>query len=226
MDRFFHSLKFLIRECPVTFYLILINALAFVVTLGTGGFETVNLVRLGGLAPVLAVQDGEYWRVLTSMFLHGGTLHFIVNMIALYYLGVPSERGMGSLRYLILYVLSGIGSGVAVILLEDEYTLTVGASGALYGLMAALFLTTLRKRDWFSPASARSIRSMIIMNFAITFLFPSISISGHLGGFAVGLVAGLVLIPEIPHFARRADNPMDWKPSDPKDPKDPEDPLA
>jgi rhomboid protease GluP len=210
----------------VTFYLILINTLAFVVTVATGGFDVQNLVRLGALAPALVFQDGEFWRILTSMFLHGSVMHFLMNMVALYYLGTPSERGMGSFRYVLLYLLSGFGSGAAVILLGDPYTATVGASGALYGLMGALLLTTFKKWKWFTPASARSIRSMIVLNFVITFLFPAISIPGHLGGFLVGVVSAFFLLPKVPRFFRAPDRVPNNPPTDPDDSQDPPDPFV
>ena len=203
MNGFLDSLKRAFRITPVTADLIVINAIMFVVTLLTGGFETDNLVRLGGLVPAFVTENGEWYRVLTAMFMHGGVLHFAMNMIALYYLGSAMERSIGPVRFLGLYLAAGLGADLTIVFLGAANELTIGASGALYGIMAALFYITFSHRNWFTPASVGSIRKMIAINFAITFLIPNISIVGHLAGFAIGFLAAVALIPKIPYFARR-----------------------
>jgi len=188
--------------CPVTFYLILINAALFFVAVFTGGFTINNLIRLGGLVPSYVIVQKEYYRILLSMFLHGSTIHFLMNMVALYYLGTVMERTMGHIRYLALYFITGIGAGVMIVLFGARNDLTVGASAALYGIMAGLFYITLRKPRWFNPAGVRAIRIMTLINFGITFLFPNISIIGHLSGFVLGFLLCLVLMPDKPDFLK------------------------
>jgi rhomboid protease GluP len=211
MNRFLARIRALYRICPVTFYLISLNTIFFVLTLLTGGFTSENLIRLGALVPAYVTVNGDYFRILTSMFLHGNVFHFLSNMLALYFLGVGMERCLGPLRYLILYFLSGIGGAIAILLFGNPLIPTIGASAALYGIMAGMLAIVLMKRPWFTPGSARSIWTMMILNFVITFVFPSISILGHIGGFVVGLILAFFLIPKIPYFVRYrpiVDNPI------------------
>lgn len=202
MERLILRIKALYRICPVTFYLLSLNTIFFIITLATGGFGTENLFRLGALVPAAGFENGEVLRILTSMFLHGGVFHFLSNMLALYFLGVGMERCLGPLRYLILYFVSGLGGALAILLFAEPYSLTIGASAALYGIMAGMIGIILKKRPWFRPGSARSIWTMMILNFAITFAVPSISIYGHLGGFIAGLIVAFLIIPKTPYFAR------------------------
>ncbi len=192
-----------VRYCPVTFYLILINTALLVVTLFTGGFSVLNLARLGGLVPFYVTEEGEYFRIVSSMFLHGSITHFILNMIALYFLGSAMEQVFGHIRYFALYFLSGIVSGVMIVIFGDGLTLTIGASGSLYGIMSGLLLVTIKRPNWFTRHAIGTIRNLTIINFVITFLFPNISIIGHISGFATGFLLALLLIPTTPDYLRK-----------------------
>ncbi len=205
-----------IKKYPVTFTLLAANLFMFIFVLFNGGYPS-NPVELatvlrnnGGLSPNL-VSQGEYWRILTAMFLHAGFLHFFLNSFFLYYIGSFVERMLGSLKYGILYFISGIGSGIFVWLLSNPLTITVGASGALYGVMAGLFLMTFIKSSWFHPRSIRSIRMMVAINIFFTFASMigdgSISVWGHLGGFVVGLIVIYVIMPKEPYNINRIYRP-------------------
>jgi len=198
----FMLLKKYAKNHPATFWLIVINSLMFLITIVTGGFSNTNLFALGALLPSSVKTDGEFIRILLSMFLHGSFFHYLTNMIALYFLGTAMERTMGPLRYLLLYFISGIGGGIAIVLFGNLNTLTVGASGALYGIMAGMLYITFTKKTWFTLASVRSIRRMTILNLIITFMFPNISVIGHLAGFVFGFIASAGLIPKYPYFVK------------------------
>jgi membrane associated rhomboid family serine protease len=149
-------------------------------------------VHLDGALVVPWVADGEYYRLITSMFLHYGLLHLGMNMWALWVLGRSLEVALGPLRFLALYLLSGLGGSVAIYLFTDAYTYpptqTSGASGAIFGLFAALFVVLRRMgRD------SSSVVPILLINLVITFTVPGISIAGHLGGMVTGAVvaAGL-----------------------------------
>jgi rhomboid protease GluP len=202
MSNIIHSIQKYVKNCPLTAGIFVVNTLMFLLTLATGGFGTDNLLRLGALVPILVKTGGEYYRILTSMFLHGNVIHFLSNMVALYFLGTAMERCLGGIRYLALYFLTGIGCGLAIVLFGNPLDLTIGASGALYGIMAGMLFITFRNRNWFTPASVRSIRQTTLLNFFITFLIPNISIIGHVTGFVLGLLASFFLVPAIPHFVR------------------------
>jgi membrane associated rhomboid family serine protease len=147
--------------------------------------------EFAGHAPV-AVADGEYYRLLTSMFLHAGILHLLLNMWALWVLGRPLEGVLGPLRFLGIYLLSGLGGTVAAFVFSPEVP-TVGASGAIYGLFAAYFLVLRRLgRD------ASAILPVIIINIIFTLTFSEyISVAGHFGGLITGaaVTAAMVYAP-------------------------------
>ena len=130
------------------------------------------------------VADGEYYRLLTSMFLQYGPLHLLMNMWALWILGRTLEGVLGPVRFLALYVVSGLGGSVAAYLFTPAAS-TAGASGAIFGLFAALFVVMRRLgRD------TSSVLPILVINIAISFA-PGISLAGHLGGLITGaIVAG------------------------------------
>jgi membrane associated rhomboid family serine protease len=133
------------------------------------------------------IAQGEAYRFLTSMFLHSGIIHLALNMWALWVVGRVIEQALGPARYLGLYLVSGLGGSLAVYLFGGP-GLTVGASGAIYGLFAALVILLRRVgRD------ASSMLVLIAVNIVFTLTIPNISIPGHLGGLATGALAALGL---------------------------------
>lgn len=144
------------------------------------------------VATVDGIAGGEYHRLFTSMFLHFGLIHLLMNMWALWVLGRTLEAALGPARYLALYLLSGLGGSVAVYLFAPG-SLTAGASGAIFGMFAALFVVLRRlKRD------TSSVVPILVINLVITFAVPGISIAGHLGGMVTGAIlgAGLAYAPK------------------------------
>jgi membrane associated rhomboid family serine protease len=138
------------------------------------------------------VAEGEYYRLLTSIFLHYGIFHLLLNMYALWIVGGALEPLLGRVRFLALYLLSGLGGGVATYLFASMGSISAGASGAVFGLFAAFYITMRRLgRD------TSMITVILIINFVITFLVPNISVWGHLGGFLVGglIALGLAYAP-------------------------------
>jgi membrane associated rhomboid family serine protease len=137
------------------------------------------------------IDDGAVYRLLTSMFIHYGVLHLLLNMWALWMLGRSLEAALGPLRYVGLYLLAGLGGSVAGYVFSPD-AIGAGASGAIFGLFAALFVVLKRLRR-----DTSSVIPVILINLVLTFTVPNISIAGHLGGLVVGgLVAlGLVYAP-------------------------------
>lgn len=133
--------------------------------------------------------DGAYWQVLTSGFAHIDLIHIGFNMLALWILGPQLEHLFGRARFLALYLLSLVAGSVAVLWLSPDYQLTLGASGAIYGLFAAIAVCV-RK----TGGDLRQIGVLLAVNLFITFAFPNISWQGHLGGFAGGLVIAALLV--------------------------------
>ena len=142
--------------------------------------------RVGPLAPC-GVASGEYYRLFTAMFMHYGALHLLMNMYALWILGRSLEAFLGPVRFLALYLVAGLGGNVAAYVFQPG-ALSAGASTAIFGLFAALFLV-LRKLG----LNAAAVLPIIIVNLVFTLTVPGISIAGHLGGLLTGTVAALGL---------------------------------
>jgi len=155
---------------------------------GDGTFDTTQaLCEANGGTWRLGVSDGAYWQLVTSMFTHIQLWHIGFNMLALYALGPQLELALGRARFLALYFLSGL-AGSALVYWGDRGAL--GASGAIFGLMGALLIVSIKSRG-----DVRGVLTWIGINFVITFLFVnSISWEGHLGGFIGGVVIGAVLV--------------------------------
>ncbi|CCH27349.1 rhomboid family intramembrane serine protease [Actinosynnema sp. NPDC047251] len=175
--------------------LIVLNVLAYAVTAVQAGSVSNNaaspLFADFVLWPV-GIFYGEWWRLLTSGFLHYGPAHLGLNMIALYVLGRELEPTFGKIRFLALYLVSLLGGGVAVYLFGHVNTPVAGASGAVYGLMGAMLVAVLKLK--LNPGSALGV---IGLNLVLSFTLPGISLLGHLGGLLVGaaVAAGLVYAP-------------------------------
>ncbi|MEV4507894.1 rhomboid family intramembrane serine protease [Dactylosporangium sp. NPDC049525] len=132
--------------------------------------------------------DGQYYRLFTSMFLHYGLFHLLMNMWALWVLGRPLEAMLGRSRFLALYLVAGLGGSVVTYLVGSEWALTAGASGAIFGLFAALIIVLRKMRR-----SVAGIVPVLVLNLVITFSVPGISITGHLGGLLFGAIAAAAL---------------------------------
>ncbi|TNF08040.1 MAG: rhomboid family intramembrane serine protease [Bacillota bacterium] len=195
----FIYIKKYIKMNPVTSILLLINTVMVFVVLFMGGFTNAILIELGALVPFLVTDFNEYHRLLFAMFLHGSIIHFLMNGLVLFYLGGFLERYLGYLRYSLIYILSGLASSLAVVYFGPN-AITIGASGALYGVVGALFILISLRQNWFPPQAAKSIRSIIVINLILTFVIPSISVEGHLGGLIMGIILIFPLIPKYPYF--------------------------
>jgi len=178
----------------LTYVLIALNVMAYIGSLSSGG----GLARRGGgsvidngalFGPAIAHQD-EYWRLVTSGFLHAGLIHIGFNMYLLYILGQMLEPEIGRLRFGLLYVTSLFGGAFGALLVSPG-SYTVGASGAVFGLMGAA-VVSMRARG-FDPMSS-GIPALIGLNLLITLVIPGISIGGHLGGLAAGAAGAYLLV--------------------------------
>jgi membrane associated rhomboid family serine protease len=142
----------------------------------------------GGDGSWVGTAAGDWWQPLTSMFTHVEVLHIGFNMLALWILGPQLEMVLGRARYLGLYLLSGLVGSVAVYWLSGQATPTLGASGAIFGLMGALLVLAYKVR-----ADVSQLLTWIGLNAALTFFGSGISWQGHLGGFIGGVaLAGVI----------------------------------
>ncbi|MEA2784156.1 MAG: hypothetical protein QOF71_260 [Candidatus Eremiobacteraeota bacterium] len=156
----------------------------------------------GWLSPQLVLEHGQWWRIVTSAFLHGNDWHIILNMIGLLWLGTVCEDVFGKARFAALYAISILGAGLSVVYFS-EYTIPgLGASGAIYGLIGALVAVALRLGAQ-GRAMLKSIVPVVILNLGLTFAFPFISAAAHVGGLITGFLAGLVLVKGRRAFAEQ-----------------------
>lgn len=187
----------------VTLSLIALNLLVFLLVAATGGRQSrligeLGLLPTGGTfvdtqgVPYVAegVSDGAVWQLATAMFTHLEVWHILFNLMALYILGPQLEHVLGRGRYLLLYLLSGLVGSVTVYWLAAESSVTIGASGAIFGLMGAL-LVVARKVG----GDMSGLLTLVGINAVITVLGAQyISWQGHLGGLVGGLVLGAALV--------------------------------
>jgi membrane associated rhomboid family serine protease len=173
----------------VTKTLVAINVAVYVAELATGGGVNGidSKIYLKGVLWAPFVANGEYWRLITAAFLHYGPIHLLLNMVALWWFGSLLEQRIGSGRFLLLYIVSGL-AGSAGALIWSPTTPTVGASGAIFGVLGAGFVLE-RQRDYVFGGSALGL---IVINLVFTLSFSSfISVGGHIGGLIGGAVAAL-----------------------------------
>ena len=179
----------------LTWALVAVNVVAFLPSFGTTG----RGADLGVRAFEVAVL-GEWWRIVSAGFLHFNLLHLGFNMLLLWWLGGMLEPALGRLRYGLLYLVSLLaGSLGALALSPDAYT--GGASGAVFGLMAAAFL--FQRRRNVDPMQG-GLGGLLLVNLLLTFARPGISIGGHLGGLVGGAAVAAVLDATEGDRARRA----------------------
>jgi membrane associated rhomboid family serine protease len=182
---------YLQRNQPiVTMALIGLNVLVYLITVAQGagvnspGGSLFEKWALFGPA----VANGDWWRLLTAAFLHGSILHIGMNMFVLYLVGGAVESYMGSARYLALYVVSGL-AGSAGALVVNPTQVTVGASGAIYGIFGALLIIEYSQ----TGSLAGQAMTLIAINLALSFTIPGISWGGHVGGLIGGILATLAI---------------------------------
>ena len=192
-------------SAPVTKVLIGINVVMFVLEalFGAVGFisggSTSTLMSMGALQPLAVAEYGQYWRLVTAMFLHGGALHLAFNMYALYLGGSFLEMIAGRFKYVLIYLVAGLAGNVAVYVLAAPYSVTIGASTAIFGIFGALFVYSLHNRGTAVGQALRSMGTIIFINLLFTFLVPGISWQGHVGG----LVGGVLAVEALTLFGRR-----------------------
>ena len=178
------------RPGIVTTTLIAINVGIYLLQLAGGAPVNANdgwIFQHGALYGPL-VADGDWYRLITAAFLHFGPIHLAMNMLALWWIGRPLEAWLGPVRYLLLYLVSGL-AGSAGALIANPEAVTVGASGAIFGILGAAIVLE-RQQTYVLGGSAITL---LVVNLAFTFAVPGISIGGHLGGLAGGALCILAL---------------------------------
>jgi membrane associated rhomboid family serine protease len=190
-----------LRRAPAVLIFILLNAVAFLFEISFGDWNDPKVLhRIGALEPYAVVARGEYWRLFTALFLHGGFAHLLFNIFALYVLGPPLERSIGTTRFTACYLISGLASSAGVVVLTVmglvHVAQLVGASGCIMGIVGAWAGFLVRHRH---APHARQRLANVAMIIAIQTAFdlstPQVSMAAHLCGLIAGFVLGLILAP-------------------------------
>jgi membrane associated rhomboid family serine protease len=184
----------------VTWALISVNVLVYLITVAQGAginspggslfnnWALIGTPHFGGGHIYGGVANGDWWRLITAAFLHANLLHLGLNMLALVWLGAPVERYLGHLQYLGLYIVAGL-AGSAGALITSPTALTVGASGAIFGILGALLIIEYQA----TGQIAGQAFTLIVINLLFSFTMSGISVGGHIGGLIGGIGAALAL---------------------------------
>jgi membrane associated rhomboid family serine protease len=197
-DRVWHSQ---LRSAPAVLVLILLNAVVFLFEISVGDLNDPDVLhRVGALEPYAVVVQGEYWRLFTALFLHGGFTHLLFNIFALYVLGPPLERSIGTIRFAVCYLVSGLASSAGVVGLTVlgfvEVAQLVGASGSVMGIVGTWAGFLVRHRH--APQAKQRLANVvmiIVIQVAFDLSTPQVSMAAHLCGLIAGFFLGLVLAP-------------------------------
>jgi membrane associated rhomboid family serine protease len=179
-------------DAVVTKALVAVNAVVFLYGISGGGnvmSRASNRLALDYALHGPSVESGEWYRLVTSGFLHFGLMHVFFNMFLLWQLGAVLEHAFGRARFGGLYVASLLGGSLGALLLSPD-ALTAGASGAVYGLMGATVVVARSRGIGFMQSG---VGGLLAINLLLTFAIPGISIGGHVGGLIAGAIAGLMI---------------------------------
>ncbi len=190
------------KKCIVTPILIIICVLAFIAMyiFGNGSENTMTLIMFGANVQSL-VKAGQVWRLITSVFLHIGIIHLIVNMYALYIIGHQLESFLGKFKYLIIFLVSGFIGSLLSVVVHDS--ISAGASGAIFGLLGSLLYFGYHYRLYLGAVLRTQIIPVIILNLLIGFMLPGIDNFAHIGGLIGGYLTTMAL--GVPGKSKKSD---------------------
>lgn len=153
--------------------------------------DTYTLVKMGAKVNVL-INEGQIWRLITAAFLHGGVIHIGFNMMALKIIGPQVEQIYGWKKYLIIYFASALGGSLLSYILSPQ-SISVGASGAIFGLLGAMLVFGFKKKDIIGKSFMMNIIQVIVLNIVIGLSVSNIDNFGHLGGLILGIIISLIV---------------------------------
>ncbi len=183
----------------LTYAIIAVNVALYLLTALLSGslidMDMHILVEKGALYGPLAIGEGEWWRLFSAMFLHGGMTHLLMNMFSLYLVGRGVEQYFSKTAYMMLYLFSGLIGGVVSLSMHPA-SVTIGASGAIFGIFGALAGFFLAYRDRIGSHTKAFMKDFAIvlgLNFFIGVAVPSVDMSAHIGGLVMGLIGGYLI---------------------------------
>ncbi|MFF3373492.1 rhomboid family intramembrane serine protease [Streptomyces sp. NPDC002680] len=155
----------------------------------TDRFQLLGSAYVPSLGSMEGVAEGQWYRLLTSMFLHGSVMHILFNMLSLWWIGGPLEAALGRARYLTLYLVSGLAGSALTYLIAAANQPSLGASGAIFGLFGATAVL-MRRLNY----DMRPILALLVINLIFTFGWSNIAWQAHIGGLVAGVVIGYAMV--------------------------------
>jgi len=187
------------KQHKITYTLIAINILVYILSVYLSksiiDIDMEVLVKEGALFGPIVVLGGEWWRLFTAMFLHGGMTHLLMNMFSLYLIGRGAEQYFNTQSYLSIYLFSGLLGGLTSLYMHPA-SVGIGASGAIFGIfgaMAGFFLAHREQIEEHTKAFMKEFAIIIGINLVIGFSIPSVDVSAHAGGLMVGFIGGYII---------------------------------
>lgn len=178
-----------------TIIVISVCVIMFIIECVMGGSQnTTTLIRLGAMNNLAVAEAHQWWRLFTAQFLHIGVWHLVTNIVMIYYMGALIEPTLGFVRFLAIYLLSGVGGNLFSFAFGGDNAVSAGASTALFGLFGAVIAIGFKYRQ--NPAASYAARQSLVLaviNLGIDIFLPNIDIWGHIGGLVFGFLLAIML---------------------------------
>ena len=186
-----------IKREPVTALLILLNTLIFLIVEFTGGSENgQHMLECGAVYAPLIIEQGQWYRMITSMFLHFGAPHLINNMLVLFVLGQRLEPVTGKMKFLLIYILGGLGGNLISLIWDmrtGNYSLSAGASGAVFAVMGGMIYVIIRHRGRVADLNMKQMLLMAAFSLYYGFASGGVDHAAHAGGLLCGFLAAVIV---------------------------------
>ena len=186
-----------IKREPVTALLILLNTLICLIVEFTGGAENgQHMLECGAVYAPLIIEQGQWYRMITSMFLHFGAPHLINNMLVLFVLGQRLEPVTGKMKFLLIYILGGLGGNLISLIWDmrtGNYSLSAGASGAVFAVMGGMIYVIIRHRGRVADLNMKQMLLMAAFSLYFGFASGGVDNAAHAGGLLCGFIAAVIV---------------------------------
>lgn len=187
-----------LKKEPITAVLIILNMIAFLISEIMGGSQnTFVMLEAGAAYTPYILEDGEYYRLFTSMFLHFGIEHLLNNMLILFVIGGRLERTIGKIRFLMIYILGGLAGNLISMIWElktMDYGVSAGASGAVFAVTGALIYVVIHHKGRVEDLSTKQILFMAALSLYLGFTSTGVNNAAHVGGLLTGFILSVLLL--------------------------------
>ena len=184
-------------QAPCTIFLVAVNVIVFFALSFQGMTEDgAFMLEHGAMYVPRVIESGEFYRLFTSMFMHFGFPHLVNNMLMLVVMGMMLEKELGKIKYLLLYLISGLGGNLLSAMwdiLANDYAVSAGASGAIFGVIGALLYIAIRNRGRIGNVSRRGLLFMIALSLYYGFTSGGVDNLAHIGGLLSGFILSILL---------------------------------